>query len=190
MLKITFVSVFIFFWSSANQVSQYLPPRVAETIPVDKTVFKLIEKNHEEILDLTGKDFILVSLREPGSDGRFYAVDKDGTVWWSGPASTGMPEFKSPTGIFPILDKKRYHMSTEYPEESGINNMNYKLKFTHQGHAMHEGSVDLASRGCIHIDPRDIPTIYNWVTLDTKVLITRHSYMPFAKEDLKKIYSK
>jgi lipoprotein-anchoring transpeptidase ErfK/SrfK len=165
------------------------PFKGTETIPIAKTMFKLIGKNDaERIVDLTGKNFILVSVREEGSDGRFYAVDSDGTVWWSGPVTSGAPEFKSPSGIFPLLQKKRFHMSKDFPDPFGVNNMNYMMKFTRRGHALHEGSVDWLSHGCIHIDPKDVPVIYNWSTFKTKIIITRHTYMPFAKEDLRRIY--
>ncbi len=161
-----------------------------ELLPLTKTVFKVInlEADTERIVDLTGKDFIVVSVREEGSDGRFYAVDRDGTVWWSGIITSGTLEFRSPSGIFPIIQKKRYYMSKDYPDESGVNNMDYMMKFTNNGHALHKGSIDWLSHGCIHIDPKDISVIYKWSTFKTKVVITRHSYMPFAKEDLKKIY--
>ena len=127
-------------------------------------------------------------MREPGSDGRFYAVDSDGTVWWSGVITSGTPEFRSPSGIFHILQKKRYHMSKDFPEESGVNNMDFMIQFTKQGHALHKGSVDWLSHGCIHIDPRDVPVLYRWSNFKTKIIVTRHSYMPFAKEDLRRIY--
>jgi lipoprotein-anchoring transpeptidase ErfK/SrfK len=169
---------------------EILPSIGIETIPIDKTVFKQIKNDSEKIVDLTGNDIIVVSVRERGSDGRFYAVDRDGTVWWSGPVTSGALEFRSPSGIFTIFQKKRYHMSTLWPDESGVNNMDYMMKFTKRGHALHKGSVDWMSHGCIHIDPKDVPVIYNWSTYKTKVVITRHSYMPFAKQDLKKIYGK
>ncbi len=161
-----------------------------ELIPVSKTIFtvKNLETGEEKTVDLTNKNFIIVSVREKGSDGRFYAVDSDGTVWWSGAVTSGAPEFRSPSGVFPIIQKKRYHMSNENPDPSGVNNMDYMMKFTHNGHALHQGSVDWMSHGCIHIDPKDVPVIYKWSTFNTKVVITRHSYMPFAKEDLRKIY--
>lgn len=167
---------------------EVLPLIGTETVPVSKTIFKLLKNGNEKIVDLSGKNFVLVSVREHGSDGRFYAVDKDGTVWWSGPVTSGALEFRSPSGIFPIIQKKRHHMSTLYPEENGVNNMNYMMRFTNNGHALHEGSVNWMSHGCIHIDPKDIPVIYKWSNYKTKVVITRHSYMDFAKEDLKKIY--
>lgn len=165
-------------------------PLKQELVVLGKTKFKIINKKtkKEKIVDLTNQNFIVISVREHGSDGRFYAVDRDGTVWWSGPVTSGAPEYRSPSGVFPIFQKKRYHMSTAYPDESGVNNMDYMLKFTRYGHALHKGSVDWMSHGCIHIDNKDIATIFKWANYKTKVVITRHSYMPFAKDDLKKIY--
>jgi len=163
---------------------------IHELIPESKTVFKVVNliSGKEKTVDLTGKNFVIVSVREKGSDGRFYAVDSDGTVWWSGPVTSGAPEFRSPSGVFPIIHKKRYHMSNAFPDESGVNNMDYMMKFTYNGHALHKGSVDWMSHGCIHIAPKDVPVIYNWSTYGMPVVVTRHSYMPFAKEDLRKIY--
>jgi lipoprotein-anchoring transpeptidase ErfK/SrfK len=190
MFKILFIAMTLFTAGMSSEEVEILPPIGTETMPIAKTVFKLIKEDSEKIVDLTGKDFIVVSVRERGSDGRFYAVDRDGTVWWSGPVTSGAPEFRSPSGIFTIFQKKRYHMSTLWPDESGVNNMDYMMKFTKRGHALHKGSVDWMSHGCIHIDPKDVPVIYHWSTYKTKVVITRHSYMPFAKEDLIKIYGK
>jgi lipoprotein-anchoring transpeptidase ErfK/SrfK len=175
-----------------DQIEEPVKALRHELIPVSKTVFKVInlDTKKEKIVDLTGKNFILVSVREQGSDGRFYAVDSDGTVWWSGAITSGTLEFRSPSGVFPIIQKKRYHMSRDYPDESGENNMDYMMKFTRYGHALHKGSVSWLSHGCIHIDPKDVPVIYKWSTFKTKVVVTRHTYMPFAREDLRKIYTK
>jgi len=165
-------------------------PLKQEVVPLSKTLFQVIhlKSGKERLVDLSGKDFILVSVREEGSDGRFYAVDRDGTVWWSGAVTSGAPQFRSPSGVFSIIQKKRHHMSTRYPDESGVNNMDYMMKFTKKGHALHKGSIDWMSHGCIHIDPKDVPVIYRWSRYGMPVVITRHSYMPFAKEDLKRIY--
>lgn len=189
MFKHLLILMCLFTIGMARDPYQDLPVIGTETRPVSKTTFKLIKKNgHERIVDLKGQNFIVVSVRERGSDGRFYAVDKDGLVWWSGAVTSGAAEFRSPSGIFPIIQKKRYHMSTLYPEDNGVNNMNYMMKFTNSGHALHEGSVDWMSHGCIHIDPKDVPVIYKWSNFKTKIVITRHTYMPFAKGDLKRIY--
>lgn len=176
-------------WAEGEESGEW-KPLTHELIPISKTIFTVVDlkTGDERIVDLTGKDFILVSVREKGSDGRFYAVDRDGTVWWSGPVTSGAAEFRSPSGVFPIIQKKRYHMSNAYPDESGINNMDYMMKFTRFGHALHKGSVDWMSHGCIHIDPKDVPVLYRWSRYGMPVVITRHSYMPFAKEDLRRIY--
>ncbi len=108
--------------------------------PVSKTKFIIKDQNGTQLksVDLLGRDFIVVSVREKGSDGRFYAVDKDGTVWLSEKISSGGDDFKSPSGIFEILEKRRYHMSKSYPDPNGINNMDYMMRFTKYGHALHK----------------------------------------------------
>lgn len=190
MFKILFILLSILTAGMGYEENKVLPITGTETMPLSKTSFKLFKNDREKIVDLKGKNFIVVSVREAGSDGRFYAVDRDGTVWWSGPITSGAVEFRSPSGIFTIFQKKRYHMSTEWPDESGVNNMDYMMKFTKRGHALHKGSVDWMSHGCIHIDPKDVPVIYRWSNYRTKVVVTRHSYMPFAREDLIRIYGK
>jgi len=187
--NILLLMVLLVFTEAKDLTQKEYPFKGTETVPISKTVFKLVNNTRTRIVDLTGQNFILVSVREAGSDGRFYAVDVDGTVWWSGPVTSGTLEFRSPSGIFNIIQKKRYHMSNAFPDESGINNMDYMMKFTKQGHALHKGSVDWLSHGCIHIDPKDVPALYKWSNYKTKVVITRHTYMPFAREDLRKIYS-
>ena len=182
----------IFLFAQEEEFDPNAPPKplTHELIPLSKTVFQLhtLKNGKRKEIDLTGKDFIVVSVREPGSDGRFYAVDRDGTVWWSGAVTSGAAQFRSPSGVFPILQKRRYHMSRDYPDESGVNNMDFMMKFTKWGHALHKGSVDWMSHGCIHIDPKDVPVIFRWSKIGMPVVITRHSYMPFAQSDLKRIY--
>jgi lipoprotein-anchoring transpeptidase ErfK/SrfK len=163
-----------------------------EVIPLSKTLFQVIDlkTNKERTVNLQGKNFIVVSVREKGSDGRFYAVDSDGTVWWTGAVTSGSAENRSPSGVFHVLRKVRYYMSKTYPDESGVNNMDYSMFFTNYGHALHKGSTNWMSRGCIHIDEKDIAPIFKWATTDTKIVITRHSYMPHAIDDLRRIYLK
>jgi len=162
----------------------------SRVIPISKTRFIYINKSGEESkVDMTGKDFILVSLREKNSDGRFYAVDRDGTVWLSSGITSGIDKF-TPSGVWKVLRKERYHMSKAYPDEDGINNMDYSLFFTNKGHAIHQGSMTGMSHGCIHVHKRVMPTLFNWAWVGIPVLTTRESYMKFAKRDLKKIYRK
>lgn len=166
-------------------VSQLAFSNVLE--PIGKTTFRLMSNNGTTInsVNLRGSEFIVVSVREPGSDGRFYAVDRDGIVWWTGIITSGADDYKTPSGIYTVLRKSRRYMSKAYPDEDGANNMDFAIFFTNRGHALHMGSVNWMSHGCIHIAPKDIPVIFDWATIgDTKVIITRKTYMPFAKEDL------
>jgi len=140
-------------------------------------------------VDMKGKAFILISVREKNSDGRFYAVDEDGTVWLSSAVTSGIDMF-TPSGIFKVLRKHRYHMSSAYPDEDGINNMDYSLFFTQAGHAIHQGSMTGMSHGCIHVHKKVIPSLFNWAWIGMPVLTTRHSYMNYAQSDLKRIYRK
>ncbi|WP_309498044.1 L,D-transpeptidase [Sulfurovum sp.] len=160
-----------------------------EVIPLSKTEFTYINKKGiEKEIDLTGKDFILVSVREEDSDGRFYAVDKDGTVWLSGGVSSGEEMEFTPSGKWKVLRKERHYMSKEFPDEDGNNNMDYSLFFTYNGHALHKGNINMTSHGCIHVDPTDIQMLYKWSKLRMPVLVTRHRYMRFARSDLRRIY--
>lgn len=138
---------------------------------------------------MTGKDFILVSVREENSDGRFYAVDKDGTVWLSGGISSGEEVEFTPSGKWKVLWKKRYHTSSLYPEADGSNNMDYSLFFTNWGHAIHKGNINQTSHGCIHVDQADIQVLYKWANVGMPVLMTRHRYMHYARPDLRRIYT-
>ena len=161
-----------------------------ELIPLSKTEFTYInQKGTEQDIDLTGKDFILVSVREEESDGRFYAVDKDGTVWLSGGISSGEEVEYTPSGKWKVVRKERFYTSKEFPEEDGSNNMDFSLFFTWKGHALHKGNIEKTSHGCIHVDHADIQMLYKWANLHMPVLITRHRYMTYARSDLRRIYT-
>ena len=175
-MKKIFLALLFVFVANANVVQ-----------PVSKTKFE-IKTDSGSILrtvDLKGQEFIVVSVREAGSDGRFYAVDRDGIVWWTGVITSGADDYKTPSGIYTVLRKARHYMSKAYPEENGVNNMDFALFFTKHGHALHMGSTNWMSHGCIHIAPKDISVIFDWAKIgDTKIIITRKSYMPYAKDDL------
>ncbi len=170
-------------------LSQLLLAQERELIPLSKTEFLYINKSgNEKVVDMTGKDFILVSVREENSDGRFYAVDRDGTVWLSGGISSGEEIKFTPSGIWKILRKMRFYTSKRYPEADGSNNMNHSLFFTNWGHALHEGNINQTSHGCIHVDKEDISSLYKWAWHGMPVLTTRHKYIYYARPDLKRIY--
>ena len=172
-------------------LSSLLLAQDRELIPFSKTEFTYTDKSgNERDIDMTGKNFIFVSVREEDSDGRFYAIDSDGTVWLSGGISSGEEVGYTPSGAWSVKYKKRLYTSKKYPEEDGSNNMDYSLFFTNWGHALHKGSINNTSHGCIHVGENDIRRLFAWAGNGTPVLISRHRYIQFARPDLKRIYLK
>ena len=151
--------------------------------PVSKTEFMQVNNEKETFRDMGGKDFIVISVREQGADGRFYAVSSEGEVWLSGVISSGAKGHRTPEGAFNVYYKKFRHMSTKYPDASGINNMDYSL-FFYKGYALHKGNINAMSHGCIHVDTQSVKMLYKWAKHGTPIIVTKNPYMDFAREDL------
>ena len=160
----------------------------SRVFPLSKTKFAVLDKNgKEKIIDLSGQDFIVTSLREKDADGIAYAIDRDGVVWWAAVISSGAKGHETPSGIFTIFRKERFYMSKAHPDKNGINNMDFSLWFTQQGHAIHMGNDNAMSHGCIHVGEKGAATMFNWAKKGkTKVVVTREHYLPFVYYDLKK----
>jgi lipoprotein-anchoring transpeptidase ErfK/SrfK len=160
----------------------------SRVLPLSKTKFAVTDHTgKEKIIDLSGQDYIVVSLREKGADGVAYAIDSDGVIWWAAIISSGAKGHETPSGIFTIFRKERFYMSKAHPEASGINNMDFSLWFTQRGHAIHMGNDDAMSHGCIHVGKKGAESMFNWAKKNhTKVVVTREHFMPFAYYDLLK----
>ena len=61
----------------------------SRVFPLSKSRFAVVHNGQEKIVDLSGQDYIVVSLREKGADGIAYAIDRDGVVWWAASISSG-----------------------------------------------------------------------------------------------------
>jgi len=160
----------------------------SKVFPLSKTKFAVLGNDgQEKVVDLAGQDFIVTSLREKGADGLAYAVDRDGVVWWAAVISSGAKGHETPSGVFTIFRKERFYMSKAHPESSGINNMDFSLWFTQQGHAIHMGNDNAMSHGCIHVGKKGAKTMFTWAIRNkTKVVVTREHYLPFVYYDLRK----
>lgn len=155
---------------------------------LSKTKFWVTRDNGDQYeMDLLGKNFIIVSLREKGADGLLYAVDKDGLVWWVAEISSGKMGHETPSSIYPMLFKKEEHSSSEYQSSSGRNNMDLSLWFTYRGHAIHLGNPNAPSHGCIHVGRKNAQALFDWADTDTKIVITRERYLNFVRDDLAKV---
>lgn len=76
-------------------------------------------------------------------------VFKDGALWDSSPVSTGRRGHTTPSGVFPILQKKVRHRSNKYSNAP----MPYMQRLTWDGIAIHAGRLPgyAASHGCIRL---------------------------------------
>jgi L,D-transpeptidase catalytic domain len=106
-------------------------------------------------------------------------VYDDGTPVASAPISTGMPGHPTPTGIFSIIQKDRYHHSNIY---SGAP-MPYMQRITWSGVAMHEGVLPghPASHGCIRLPHDFAMRLWGMTRMGARVVVTpRNEMTPVA----------
>jgi len=73
----------------------------------------------------------------------------DGVRVAQGPVATGMRGYATPTGVFSVIQKDRYHRSNLYSNAP----MPYMQRITWSGVALHEGPLPghPASHGCIRL---------------------------------------
>ena len=76
-------------------------------------------------------------------------VFSDGLLWASTPVSTGKRRHETPSGVFPILQKRKLHRSNIYRGAP----MPYMQRLTWTGIALHAGWVPgyAASHGCVRV---------------------------------------
>ncbi|HQV02768.1 L,D-transpeptidase family protein [Novosphingobium sp.] len=76
-------------------------------------------------------------------------VFKDGALWAKSPVSTGKRGHGTPNGVFPILQKRKFHRSNLYSNAP----MPFMQRLTWSGIAIHAGHVPAynASHGCIRV---------------------------------------
>ena len=115
-----------------------------------------------------GKKLIVVDLTTQEA----YAYEDDRLIM-RGEVSTGKVGHRTPTGEFKILEKKPRHTSSKYPEPNGGARMDYMMRLTYSGIAMHLGFVPNypASHGCIRLKNGFAQRLYAWASVGTKVII-------------------
>jgi len=200
MKKILFSLFVLCTFANMAEATQYRRHRV-NIKPLSITKFELTDVNFEnpKIVDLKGKDFFVVSVREPGSDGMVYAVDKDGTIWWHGKISSGaggghlekiggkekvVGGHETNNNLFHVLAKRRFHMSKTHPDPRGIDNMDFEIQFTPDGQALHLGNIAMMSHGCIHVGRQDIGPLFKWAKIGMPVVVMRGHYRQFLEKEI------
>jgi hypothetical protein len=93
-----------------------------------------------------------------------------------GPISTGVPGHPTPTGVFSVIEKDRYHHSNLY---SGAP-MPYMQRITWSGVALHEGVLPghPASHGCIRMSRDFAMKLWPITKLGVRVVVAREEVAP------------
>jgi lipoprotein-anchoring transpeptidase ErfK/SrfK len=97
-----------------------------------------------------------------------------------GPVSTGVPGHPTPTGVFSIIEKDRYHRSNIYSNAP----MPYMQRITWSGVALHEGVLPgyAASHGCIRMSHDFAQKLWPVTKLGVRVIVARRELAPVEFE--------
>jgi hypothetical protein len=100
----------------------------------------------------------------------------NGTQVTQGPVSTGVPGRPTPTGVFSIIQKDRFHHSNLYSNAP----MPYMERITWSGVALHEGPLPgyPASHGCIRLTHDFAARLWQVARLGVRVIVARADVIP------------
>ncbi len=101
-------------------------------------------------------------------------VFEDGELVATSPVSTGKRGHETPTGTFPITQKKVKHRSNKYANAP----MPYMQRLTSYGIALHGGHLPgyPASHGCIRLPHSFAKKLYNMTDHGTRVTVTKKRF--------------
>jgi hypothetical protein len=131
---------------------------ISKTFVIFMALVNLVQAKKMIVIDLSAQEA--------------YAYENDSLIM-SGEVSTGKVGHRTPTGRFKILQKKKKHVSSKYPEPNGGARMDYMMRLTNSGIAMHLGYVPNypASHGCIRLKNGFAQKLYRWARVGTPVVI-------------------
>lgn len=94
-------------------------------------------------------------------------LQQDGHIIWGPvPMSSGAQGYETTTGYLSVTRKVRDEWSIPYDAP-----MPYSVYFTNDGEAFHEGSVNLMSHGCIHLNHDDAVKYFDTLQIGDGVYI-------------------
>ena len=110
-----------------------------------------------------------------------YAYE-DERLAFKGAISSGVQEHSTPTGTYKVLEKKKHHRSNLWPKPDGGAKMDYMLRLSYDGIAMHLGVVRKypLSHGCIRMKNGFAQRLWAWAEVGTKVEVMGY---PPLKDD-------
>jgi peptidoglycan hydrolase-like protein with peptidoglycan-binding domain len=104
------------------------------------------------------------------------AVYENGELVATSKVSTGKPGHGTPSGIFSILEKRKYHESNIYSAAP----MPFMQRLTWSGIALHEGKVPNypASHGCVRLPSAFAKSLYQMTKRGAHVIISDAAVVP------------
>ena len=107
-------------------------------------------------------------------------VFKDGQAWLSSPVSTGRPGHRTPAGVFPILEKQKFHRSNIYSNAP----MPFMQRLTRGGIAIHAGHVPgrPVSHGCIRLPYAAARSLFGLTRTGDTLVVIRNEGMANAEQ--------
>jgi hypothetical protein len=96
------------------------------------------------------------------------------------PISSGQPGHRTPTGVFSILQKNRYHESNLYSNAP----MPFMQRLTWSGIALHAGPLPgyPASHGCVRLPSAFAERLFGMFKVGTRVVVAPQAATPFPIE--------
>ena len=98
------------------------------------------------------------------------SIYRDGVPIGATTISSGRRKYRTPTGVFRILEKDTMHHSKKYKNAP----MPFTQRFTRDGVALHGGGVPgyPSSHGCIHLPRKFAKLLFEETSLGTTVVVT------------------
>jgi lipoprotein-anchoring transpeptidase ErfK/SrfK len=139
----------------------------------DKSAAK--EKEGEQDLGSKAKGLLSVVI---SIDKQQLTLYSDGHPIAHSRVSTGTPGRPTPTGVFSVIQKDRWHRSNLYDDAP----MYYMQRITWSGVAMHQGIVPNypASHGCIRLPEAFAKQLWGVTRLGVRVIVARGEVTPVA----------
>jgi hypothetical protein len=101
----------------------------------------------------------------------------NGVLFAESPVSSGTASRPTPTGVFSVIQKDRYHRSNLYNDAP----MPYMQRITWSGVAMHTGVLPgyPASHGCIRLPDAFAQKLWRYTKLGARVIVARDAPEPY-----------
>jgi hypothetical protein len=138
---------------------------------------KAVEKQKKDPIGAMPKRPLLIVI---SIDRQRLSLYSNGVHIADAPVSTGMPGYSTPTGVFSVIQKARFHRSNLYFDAP----MPFMQRLTWSGVALHAGALPgyPASHGCIRLPSDFAQRLFAVTRLGARVIVARDMVAPVEFE--------